>query len=131
MRRSVATVVVIALALLCGCLAKVTVDKRPSLALPIYDTSFPSNSVVKEYAIVDQGYKVKYFKIGFNTDIENMQAELTTNKTVRFQLGGLHSFNSMTNSIDVKIDDLISIFKLFREATNDVIVIDKSVLNKN
>ena len=49
-----------------GCMAKITVNKRPSLALPIYSIS-STNPV--EYAIVDQGYKVKYMKFGFNTDI--------------------------------------------------------------
>ena len=112
---------------MCGCMAKVTVDKRPNLALPIYS---PSNTnLVQEYVIVDQGYKVRYMKIGFNTDIQSMSAEITTNKTVNFQLGGLHS-NSPTNNFSVNVDDLINIFKLFREATNDVIIIDRSQLEQ-
>ena len=108
-----------------GCMAKVTVDKRPNLALPIYSESSPTNPV--EYVIVDQGYKVRYMKIGFNTDIQSMQAEISTNKTVSFQLGGLHS-NSPTNNFQIKVEDLVSIFKLFRESTNDVIIIDRSQL---
>ena len=56
----------IALVLLSGCVAKVTVDKRPNVALPIYANT-STNPV--EYVIVDQGYKVRYMKIGFNTDI--------------------------------------------------------------
>lgn len=108
-----------------GCMAKVTVDKRPNLALPIYSESSPTNPV--EYVIVDQGYKVRYMKIGFNTDIQSMQAEISTNKTVSFQLGGLHS-NSPTNNLQIKVEDLVSIFKLFRESTNDVIIIDRNQL---
>ena len=109
--------------LIVGCMAKVTVDKRPSLALPIYS---PANTnLVQEYVIVDQGYKVRYMKIGFNTDIQSMSAEISTNKTVNFQLGGLHS-NSPTNNFQLNIEDLVSIFKLFRESTNDVIIIDRS-----
>ena len=80
------------LIILCGCVAKVTVDKRPNLALPIYN---PSNTnLVQEYVIVDQGYKVRYMKIGFNTDIQSMSAEISTNKTVTFSLGGLHSYST-------------------------------------
>ena len=37
--------------LLAGCFAKVTVDKRPNLALPIYSESSKTNPV--EYVIVD------------------------------------------------------------------------------
>lgn len=37
--------------LLAGCYAKVTVDKRPNLALPVYSESSPTNPV--EYVIVD------------------------------------------------------------------------------
>ena len=108
-----------------GCMAKVTVDKRPNLALPVYSESSPTNPV--EYVIVDQGYKVRYMKVGFNTDIQSMQAEISTNKTVTFSLGGLHS-NSPTNNLQIKVEDLVSIFKLFRESTNDVIIIDRSQL---
>lgn len=50
-----------------GCMAKVTVDKRPNLALPIYSQA--NTNIVQEYVIVDQGYKVRYVKFGFNTDI--------------------------------------------------------------
>ena len=108
-----------------GCLAKVTVDKRPNLALPIYSESSPTNPV--EYVIVDQGYKVRYMKIGFNTDIQSMSAEITTNKTVNFSLGGLHS-NSPTNNFQIKFEDIVNLFKLVRDSTNDVIIIDRNQL---
>ncbi len=104
-----------------GCMAKVTVDKRPNLALPIY-TNTSTNPV--EYVIVDQGYKVRYMKIGFNTDIQSMSAEINTNKTVNFQLGGLHS-NVATNGFVIKLEDLLKISQLFRDSTNEVIIIDK------
>ena len=66
-----------------------------------------------------------YLKWGFSTDIQSMQAEINTNKTVKFTLGGLHS-SSPTNSIMIKIEDLISVMKMFREIedagnTNDVV----------
>lgn len=41
----------IGLAFLVGCMATVTVDKRPNLALPIYSESSKTNPV--EYVIVD------------------------------------------------------------------------------
>lgn len=106
-----------------GCMAKVTVDKRPNLALPIYSHS--NTNLVQEYVIVDQGYKVRYMKIGFNTDIQSMSAEITTNKTVSFALGGLHS-NSPTNNLQIKLEDIVNLFKLVRDSTNDVIIIDRS-----
>lgn len=105
----------LALILIVGCMAKVTVDKRPNLALPLYSNS-STNPV--EYVIVDQGYLVKYSKFGFSTDIESMSAEITTNKTVSFHLGGLHSY--ATNSITIKIDDLLKTIQLLRESTNNV-----------
>ena len=98
-----------------GCMAKVTVYKRPNLALPIYSGS-STNPV--EYVIVDQGYKVKYMKFGFNTDIQSMSAEINTNKTVHFQLGGLHSYS--TNSVTIKLDDLLKVVQMFRDTTNCV-----------
>ena len=98
--------------LLVGCFAKVTVDKRPNLAFPIYSESSKTNPV--EYVIVDQGYEVKYTKWGFSTEIDSMSAEITTNKTVNFKLGGLHS-STPTNSISIKLDDLLKIATLFRE----------------
>ena len=113
--------------LIVGCMAKVTVDKRPSLALPIYS---PANTnLVQEYVIVDQGYKVRYMKIGFNTDIQSMSAEINTNKTVNFQMGGLHS-NVATNGFVIKLEDLLKISQLFRDTTNDVIIIDKGRLDE-
>ena len=98
--------------LLVGCFAKVTVDKRPNLALPIYSESSKTNPV--EYVIVDQGYQVKYTKWGFSTQIDSMSAEITSNKTVNFKLGGFHS-TSPTNSISIKLNDLLKIANLLRE----------------
>ena len=115
----------ISLAMLVGCMAKVTVVKRPNIALPIYSESSPTNPV--QYVIVDQGYKVRYMKFGFNTDIQSMSAEINTNKTVSFQLGGLHS-NSPTNNFQIKLDDIVNLFKLVRDSTNDVVVIDRTQL---
>ena len=103
---------ILCILLLAGCFAKVTVDKRPSLALPIYSESDATHP--KEYVVVDQGYRVKYVKWGFSTQIDSMSAEISTNKTVSFQLGGLHS-TTPTNSISVKLDDLLKIANLFRE----------------
>jgi hypothetical protein len=104
--------ILLAFLFLAGCFAKVTVDKRPNLALPIYSESSKTNPV--EYVIVDQGYQVKYRKWGFSTQIDSMSAEITTNKTVNFKLGGLHS-STPTNSISIKLDDLLKIATLFRE----------------
>lgn len=56
-------------------------------------------------------------KWGFNTHIDHMSAEITTNKTVSFQLGGLHSL-SPTNSISIRLEDLLKIAALFREAND-------------
>lgn len=105
--------------LLAGCFATVTVDKRPNLALPIYSESSKTNPV--EYVIVDQGYKVKYRKWGFSTTIESMSAEINTNKTVCFQLGGLHSMTP-TNAVSIKLEDLINIVKLFREVDGSLVL---------
>lgn len=112
--------------LVAGCMAKVTVDKRPNLVLPIYSESSCSTNPI-DYAIIDQGYEVKYFKFGFSTDIESMSAEITTNRTVIFNLGGLHS-TMATNAVAIKLDDLLKISNLFRGnkiTTNDVIVIER------
>lgn len=99
--------------LFAGCVATVVVDKRPNVALPIYSESSCSTNPV-EYVIVDQGYVVKYRKFGFTTQIDSLSAEITTNKTVNFQLGGLHSI-APTNSISIRLEDLLKIVKLFRE----------------
>ena len=107
-------IVGVALIVFAGCMAKVTVDNRPNLALPVYSSTSSTNPV--EYVIVDQGYVVKYKKFGFSTEIETMQAELTTNKTVKFSLGGLHSYS--TNSISINLDQMVNILKMFRESTN-------------
>ncbi len=101
-----------------GCMAKVTVDKRPNLVMPIYSESSCSTNPI-DYAIIDQGYEVRYFKFGFSTDIESMSAEITTNRTVMFNLGGLHSHSS-TNSVVVRVEDIVNILKVFRETTNQV-----------
>ena len=90
-----------------------TVDKRPNLVLPVYSSSSPTNPV--EYVIVDQGYKVRYLKWGFSTYIDSMSAEITTNKTVNFQLGGLHSI-APTNVVSIKLEDLLKIASLFRDS---------------
>ena len=111
--------------LLAGCVATVTVDKRPNIALPIYSESHPTNNPVN-YVIVDQGYEVKYKKWGFSTEIDSMSAEVTTNKTVSFHLGGLHSI-APTNSISIKMQDLLQIANLLRDSnasTNIVDVVD-------
>ena len=104
--------------LLAGCFAKVTVDKRPNLVLPIYSESSKTNPV--EYVVVDQGYQVKYTKWGFSTEIDSMSAEITSNKTVNFKLGGLHSI-APTNSISIKFDDLLKIAGLLREVDGGVL----------
>ena len=52
---------------LCGCIATVSVDKRPNIALPIYSSNSSTNPV--EYVMVDQGYQVIYRKWGFDTEI--------------------------------------------------------------
>ena len=111
--------------LLAGCVATVTVDKRPNIALPIYSESHPTNNPVN-YVVVDQGYEVKYKKWGFSTEIDSMSAEVTTNKTVNFHLGGLHS-TAPTNSISIKMQDLLHIANLLRDSnatTNIVDVVD-------
>ena len=105
--------------LLVGCFAKVTVDKRPNLALPIYSESSKTNPV--EYVIVDQGYQVKYTKWGFSTQIDSMSAEITSNKTVNFHLGGLHSI-APTNSISIRLDDLLKIARMFREVNGGLVL---------
>ena len=116
--RLMAYMVIMSLAL-CGCMATVTVDKRPNLALPIYSSNSTTNPV--EYVIVDQGYKVKYRKLGFSTTIESMSAEINTNKTVCFQLGGLHSM-APTNAVSIKLEDLINIVKLFRDVDGSLVL---------
>lgn len=49
-----------------------------------------------------------------------MSAEITSNKTVNFKLGGLHS-STPTNSISIKLDDLLKIATLFREIDADAL----------
>ena len=105
--------------LLVGCFAKVTVDKRPNLVLPIYSESSKTNPV--DYVIVDQGYQVKYTKWGFSTQIDSMSAEITSNKTVNFHLGGLRSI-APTNSISIRLDDLLKIAGMFREVNGGLVL---------
>ena len=105
--------------LLVGCFAKVTVDKRPNLALPISSESSKTNPV--DYVIVDQGYQVKYTKWGFSTQIDSMSAEITSNKTVNFHLGGLRSI-APTNSISIRLDDLLKIAGMFREVNGGLVL---------
>ena len=52
-----------------------------------------------------------------------MSAEITTNKTVVFSLGGLHSTICTTNNISLNVNDLFNLVKYFRECsmTNDII----------
>lgn len=109
-------------------MATVTVDKRPNVALPIVSQDNHTN----DWVIVDQGYEVKYRKWGFSTYIDTMYAEIDTNKTVKFQLGGLHS-TAPTNSISIKLDDLLKIATLFRESqgigTNEISIVDTPIGN--
>ena len=62
-----------------------------------------------------------YRKWGFSTTIESMSAEINTNKTVCFQLGGLHSI-APTNAVSIKLEDLINIVKLFREVDGSLVL---------
>lgn len=122
----------LAILLLCGCMATVMVDKRPGLALPIYPSNSTTNPV--EYVIVDQGYQVKYEKWGFSTQIESITAEITTNRTVNFHLGGLRSI-APTNSISIRLEDLLKIAGMFREVdgglvlTNGVSIVELPLSN--
>ena len=100
----------LALFLLMGCLSSVKVDKRPNLALPIYD----SESNIVEYAQIDQGYSVKYTRYGFNTEIQELSASLTTNKTVTFTLGGFNS-TTPTNAVNISLSELLNLLKSARE----------------
>ena len=121
--------IALCLTVLCGCRAYLSIDKRPSLALPVIQ-----NSTTNDYVIVDQGYVVNYSKLGFNTEIQSMGVELSTNKTVKFTLGGFNS-TIVTNSLNIKLDDMFKILKFFRDVnsnitTNDIIVIDREMLKK-
>ena len=121
--------IALCLTVLCGCRAYLSIDKRPSLALPVIQ-----NSTTNDYVIVDQGYVVNYSKWGFNTEIQSMGVELSTNKTVKFTLGGFNS-TIVTNSLNIKLDDMFKILKFFRDVnsnitTNDIIVIDREMLKK-
>ena len=49
-----------------------------------------------------------------------MSAEITSNKTVNFKLGGLHS-STPTNSISIKLDDLVKLATLLREVDDGVL----------
>ena len=120
--------IALCLTVLCGCRAYLSIDKRPSIALPVIH-----NSTTNDYVIVDQGYVVNYSKWGFNTEIQSMGVELSTNKTVKFTLGGFNS-TIVTNSLNIKLDDMFKILKFFRDVnsttTNDIIVIDREMLKK-
>ena len=104
--------IALCLIVLCGCRAYLSIDKRPSIALPIIQ-----NSITNNYLIVDQGYVVNYSKWGFNTEIQSMGVELTTNKTVKFTLGGFNS-TIVTNSLNIKLDDMFKILKFFRDVNS-------------
>lgn len=105
-------IMALCLTFLCGCHAYLSIDKRPSLALPIIQ-----NSITNDYVMVDQGYVVNYSKWGFNTEIQSMTAELTTNKTVKFTIDGFNS-TVITNSLNIKLDDMFKMLKLFRDVNN-------------
>lgn len=94
-----------------GCMSSVKVDKRPNLALPIYDLE----SNIVEYAQIDQGYSVKYTRYGFNTEIQELSASLTTNKTVTFTLGGFNS-TTPTNAVNISLSELLNLLKIARES---------------
>ena len=104
--------IALCLTVLCGCRAYLSIDKRPSLALPVIQ-----NSTTNDYVIVDQGYVVNYSKWGFNTEIQSMGVELSTNKTVKFTLGGFNS-TIVTNSLNIKLDDMFKILKFFRDVNS-------------
>ena len=121
--------IALCLTVLCGCRAYLSIDKRPQIALPVIH-----NSTTNDYVIVDQGYVVNYSKWGFNTEIQSMGVELSTNKTVKFTLGGFNS-TIVTNSLNIKLGDMFKILKFFRDVnsnitTNDIIVIDREMLKK-
>ena len=104
--------------LVIGCYSSIHIDKRPNLAVPIYKTSSNSNTnEITNWIIVDQGYEVTYRKRGFNIEIQEMRAEITTNKTVVFSLGGLHS-TVCTNTITFKLEDIFKLANQFRECSN-------------
>ena len=46
-----------------------------------------------------------------------MGVELSTNKTVKFTLGGFNS-TIVTNSLNIKLDDMFKMLKLFRDVNN-------------
>lgn len=104
-----------------GCHAYVNVDKRPNIALPIYDNK--TNLV--DWVVVDQGYEVTYSKWGFNTQIEHMSAEISTNKTVTFNLGGLASIAS-TNTLHVKLEDVTKLLGLIRTIPENELKLEDS-----
>lgn len=77
---------------------------------------------------------MKYEKWGFSTQIESMTAEITTNRTVNFHLGGLRSI-APTNSISIRLEDLLKIAGMFREVdgglvlTNGVSIVELPLSN--
>ena len=46
-----------------------------------------------------------------------MGVELSTNKTVKFTLGGFNS-TIVTNSLNIKLDDMFKILKFFRDVNS-------------
>lgn len=64
--------------------------------------------------------------MGFNTEIQEMRAEITTNRTVVFSLGGLHS-TTYTNSIIFRVEDLFKLASYFRECSSTNEVIEHSI----
>ena len=64
---------------------------------------------------------MKYTKWGFSTQIDSMSAEITSNKTVNFHLGGLRSI-APTNSISIRLEDLLKIAGMFREVNGGLVL---------
>ena len=102
------------LLMLAGCHAHISIDKRPSIGIPILDEGGHTNSVV----VLDQGYVVRYAKWGFNTEVQNMAIEITTNRTVKVDIGELNSVSSITN-FTLHLDELLDAVQMFREAERD------------
>jgi hypothetical protein len=54
-------------------------------------------------------------RLGFSTEIQELSASLTTNKTVTFTLGGFNS-TVPTNAVNISLTDLL---KLARDVQNE------------
>lgn len=113
--RAILTTTIFLGILVSGCLSSVKVDKRPNVALPIYDSS----SNIVEYVQIDQGYSVRYMRLGFSTEIQELSASLTTNKTVTFTLGGFNS-TVPTNAVNISLTDLLKLARDVQKSEQDV-----------